>query len=193
MSSTTIWPVPNQAKTRSPSVTGVGVARLCFSWRSGNGPRASTRYSHRRRPSLRLKDSTTRKAASAAARRIFAPPSDRLLARDQRGVIPRQHRMRPALQARPANLRCDEHLIAPDDGRRGSEAAQRRAPRDVLARAPRRRETRFARHAEPGRTAPLRPVRSHRRRGQHDLHVTSTARMMFRLRASGASACLGAF
>ena len=37
---------------------GLGVARLCFSWSVGNGPRACRRYSQRRRPSERLKDST---------------------------------------------------------------------------------------------------------------------------------------
>ena len=74
MSSAAIWPVPNHAKSDSPSVTGVGVARLCFSWRSGNGPRASTRCSQTRRPSDRSKASTIRETGSAPPGSSRRPP-----------------------------------------------------------------------------------------------------------------------
>ena len=43
-----------------PSVTGVGVARLCFMWLSEKGPAAFVRYVQVRVPLDRSKDSTTR-------------------------------------------------------------------------------------------------------------------------------------
>src|SRR5688572_26453779 len=60
MSRATICPVPNQAYTRWPSVTGLDVARLCFSWTSGRGPSDGTSYSHRFFP-LALSNAETRK------------------------------------------------------------------------------------------------------------------------------------
>src|SRR5262249_34790006 len=74
MSSATTWPVPNHAYTRSPSVTGLGDARLCLSWTGCSGPSASSRYCYSRRPSARLKASTRKKTLS---------PSDAVLLSDR--------------------------------------------------------------------------------------------------------------
>ena len=99
---------------------------------------------------------------------LCAAAANRSLARDQRGIITRQHRVRVAGQGQPPDLRRDEDLIAPDDRRRRSKAAERGAPSNVLALAPCRREIGFSRDAMPGRPAPLRPVCRHRRAAEHD-------------------------
>ena len=99
---------------------------------------------------------------------LCAAAANRSLARDQRGIITRQHRVRAAAQGQPPDLRRDEDLIAPDDRRRRSKATERGAPRHVLALAPCRREIGFGRDAMPGRPAPLRPVRRHRRAAEQD-------------------------
>ena len=133
----------------SPSVTGVGVARLCFSWRLGNGPSASTRYSQsapaigsvERFDDEERPDRRRRLALRAGRRSVFrARPTPR-----HRGPASGATRFSGA----PAGLRRDEHLVAPDDWRRRSQAAKRDAPRDVLARTPGRRQTGFGRHTEP--------------------------------------------
>ena len=102
------------------------------------------------------------------AGRLFPAAADRLLARDQLGVIAGQRRVRGAAERQPADLRRHEDLIAPDDRRRRSQAAKHGAPCDVLTRAPRRRETGFGRDAKPGGSAPLRPVRRQRNAGKQD-------------------------
>src|SRR5262245_16250251 len=67
MSSATICPVPNHAYTICPSVTGLGLARLCLSCTPASGPTASTLYSHNRLPSARANASTTKTVLSPSA------------------------------------------------------------------------------------------------------------------------------
>ena len=96
MSRATTWPLPNQAYTRCPSVAGVGVARLCFSWSSGIGPVALARYSQRRTPSDRRNASTTSQTSLPGRRRFRAPAANRLLPLGERSVVPGELRMRAA-------------------------------------------------------------------------------------------------
>src|SRR5262249_6215903 len=55
-----IWPVANQAQTRSPPVTGLGDARLCFSAPPGGSPSAAMSNSHFRLPLGRSNALTTK-------------------------------------------------------------------------------------------------------------------------------------
>ena len=57
-----------------------------------------------------------------------------------------------------AELRSDEHLIAPHDRRRYAEAADGRFPRDVLRVAPPLRQGGFPRHTSGRRPSPMGPV-----------------------------------
>ena len=105
MSSATTWPLPNQAYTRWPSVTGVGVARLCFSWTAGSVPVAFVRYPQSRRPSDRPNASTTSHTSAAAHPRLQPAAANRVLALCERPIIPGQLGMlRSARHRRPADL-----------------------------------------------------------------------------------------
>ena len=155
MSSATIWPVPNHAYTRRPSVTGLDEARLCLSWTSASCPSAGSSYSHSLRPSARF-SAVTRKttfpdpADGAAAERAFSGVC-RVATLHERRMISRPPRAAP-------DLRRDEHLIAPHDRRRYAEAADGRFPRDVLRVAPPLGQGGFARHTSGRRPSPMGPV-----------------------------------
>ena len=84
--------------------------------------------------------------------------ANRGLALGERAFVARQLGMPASVDWRAADLRGDDDAIAPDDGRRVAEPCDRRAPGQVLVRAPRRRQTGLLRHAPTGRAAPLRPV-----------------------------------
>ena len=124
-------------------------------------------------------DTVFPEAAAVGLVEGFDDEEDRLGA----GRLPRRDGPRSASRARPARRRRGPVADAirpscahgpPATSRRSgrprrsetrSPPPKRRAPRDVLARAPRGRQTRLGRHAEPGWSAPLRPVSRHRRRG----------------------------
>src|SRR5687768_2499032 len=76
--------------------------------------------------------------------------------------------MRAAGQGYSTDLRGHKDLIAPHHRRRRPESAKRDAPGDVLALAPSGGEIGFSRDAEPGRSAPLRPIGNHWRSGEHN-------------------------
>jgi len=59
MSTATTCPEPKTAYTRSPSTTGLALARLCFSWTAGRSPSAASSNVHARCPFTQLKASTT--------------------------------------------------------------------------------------------------------------------------------------
>ena len=155
MSSATIWPVPNHAYTRRPSVTGLDEARLCLSWTSASCPSAGSSYSHSLRPSTRFsavtRNTTLPVAGAALPPSARSPASDGIAALHERRMIARAPRA-------AADLRCHEHLIAPHDRRRNAEAAHRRFPRDVLGVAPPLRQAGFSRHTGRRRPSPMRPV-----------------------------------
>ncbi len=97
--------------------------------------------------------------AAIGSGRFRARSADGPLVLGERTVIAGQPRVRLATSQRDAaDLRRDEHAVAPHDGRGGAESRQRSSPGDVLVCAPRRRQVRLGRHAEARRPAPLRPV-----------------------------------
>ena len=155
MSSDTIWPVPNHAYTRRPSVTGLDDARLCLSCTSASCPSAGSSYSHSLRPSTRF-SAVTRKTT-------FPDPADgaaaeRALSGLCRVATLHERRMISRAPRAASDLRRHEHLIAPHDRRRNAEAAHGRFPRDVLGVAPSLGQTGFRRDAGRRRPSPMRPV-----------------------------------
>ena len=107
----------------------------------------------------------------AAIDAIQRGDEERDLSRDRRGAsaeralsgfrwVSALHERRMIARAPRAapDLRCHEHLIAPHDRRRNSQAAHRRFPRDVLGVAPSLGQCLFPRDAGGRGPSPMRPV-----------------------------------
>ena len=159
-SSATSWPVPNQRVDERAVRDRAGCREVVLLVHGRQRALGVDAALPERLPSARANASTT-KMVFVGGRRGRPPPS---AARPGAAASP-PWTSRGALAPDPgADLRRHVHAVAADDGRRDAGAGDRGFPGDILGCAPFGRHPAIRRDAAGVRAAPVRPIRSKRRR-----------------------------